>query len=192
MRSEIMLKRIKEKYENEKNVDVSIKIRGIPLSFKITKEINILTKIGMVSTALDIATVEDTDFQTFDRNIANKILEFLIIKECTNIEVFGDEETEETIENIFEFLDILGENGIKSILRIINETLNIKNLYKELSYMLENNIKEFYEIRRFKNSSISRIINLLSNIDEGGLELLKELEPKLNKVLDKIDDKEKE
>ncbi|MFR4987171.1 MAG: hypothetical protein ACLUCH_07240 [Lachnospirales bacterium] len=184
-----MLEKIKEKYMQEKSVSVSIKVREMPFSFTIGKEPTTLEKIAIVSTALDIAIVDDIDIQTIDRNVANKLLQFLIIQSCTDIELPKDEnknDKDNTIEEIFEFLDILGEKGVKDILRLVDNKLEIKNLYKELSYMLDNSIKEYYEIRRFRNSSLSKIMNFLSNIDSKDIEGLKLLEPKLTQMLDKL------
>lgn len=173
-----MLEKIKEKYIKDKSINVSIKVREIPFNFKIGNELSMMQKLAIVQTALDIATVkevedETVDVETVDRNVANKLLEFLIIQNCTDIDLPKGEENQGTIEEIFEFLDILGEKGVRDILKTIDIKLNTKNLYKELSYMLDNSIKEYYEVRRFRNSFLSKIINLFNNVDKEDVNSLK-------------------
>lgn len=185
-----MLEKIKEKYMEDKSINVSIKVREIPFSFKIGNELSTMEKLAIVDTALDIATIEDVDIEKIDRNIANKLLQYLIIQSCTDIELPKDEkgnDSQGTIEEIFEFLDILGEKGIRDILKTIDSKLNTKNLYKELTFMLDNSIKEHYEVRRFRNSFLSKIISLLGNIDSKDIEALKSLEPQLTDILNKLD-----
>lgn len=185
-----MLNKIREKYINNKPINVSIKIREIPFNFRICNELSIMDKMAIVSTALDIAIVNDSDVEMANRNVANKVLQYLIIQSCTDIELLKDEngnDKDGTIEEIFEVLDILGEKGIRDILKVINVKLGVKNLYKELSYMLDNNIKEYNEVRRFRNSFMSKLINLIANIDLKDIETLKSLYPKLTNILDKLD-----
>lgn len=185
-----MLNKIREKYINNKPINVSIKIREIPFNFRICNELSIMDKMAIVSTALDIAIVNDSDVEMVNRNVANKVLQYLIIQSCTDIELLKDEngnDKDGTIEEIFEVLDILGEKGIRDILKVINVKLGVKNLYKELSYMLDNNIKEYNEVRRFRNSFMSKLINLIANIDLKDIETLKSLYPKLTNILDKLD-----
>lgn len=183
-----MLEKIKEKYFEEKNLKVQIKVRDIPLSFSIIKEPTNMDKMSMVETALNVSIIDDVDTDKFDRNIANKILEFLIIQNCTDLQLLSNENNEEdTILKIFEALDILGEKGVKDILEVINASLNVTNLYQELSSMLDNNIKEYYKIREFRNSFLSRIINLISNTDLENFDLLKNIEPQLSELMKKID-----
>lgn len=185
-----MLNKIREKYISNKPINVSIKIREIPFNFRICNELSIMDKMAIVSTALDIAIVNDSDVEMVNRNVANKVLQYLIIQSCTDIELLKDEngnDKDGTIEEIFEVLDILGEKGIRNILKVIDVKLGVKNLYKELSYMLDNNIKEYNEVRRFRNSFMSKLINLIANIDLKDIETLKSLYPKLTNILDKLD-----
>lgn len=162
-------------------VEVSVNINGEDLNFIIYDELPIMNKLAIIDSIMNVVIIDEVDYQRIDRNIADRLLKFLIIQNHTNIPLTKIKE-EDTIESIFDFLDTLGTKGVEDIINTINNELNI-SIYDELKTMLENSIQEFYESRRFRNSFLTRIMDSLSNVREEDITKIDEVVNKLKNIL---------
>lgn len=195
-----MLEKLKDRYKNFEPKEIEILIDGVPFKFKVIRKLSYVEKMTIVNSVLEIATSEtEKGIKTFDNNLANVLLQLLIISRCTDLEFFNNNREDGSVEELLEIYDILTEFGVKEIISQISKTLCDFDIFGSLKRMLDEQLIETHRVLNIENSLSFQLINLLDNISNGvnsdtdnileKFEVIKPLFEKLTKTMEMVEDK---
>lgn len=195
-----MLEKLKDRYKNFQPKEIEILIDGVPFKFKVIRKLSYVEKMTIVNSVLEIATSEtEKGIKTFDNNLANVLLQLLIISRCTDLEFFNNNREDGSVEELLEIYDILTEFGVKEIISQISKTLCDFDIFGSLKRMLDEQLIETHRVLNIENSLSFQLINLLDNISNGvnsdtdnileKFEVIKPLFEKLTKTMEMVEDK---
>lgn len=195
-----MLEKLKDRYKNFQPKEIEILIDGVPFKFKVIRKLSYVEKMTIVNSVLEIATSEtEKGIKTFDNNLANVLLQLLIISRCTDLEFFNNNREDGSVEELLEIYDILTEFGVKEIISQISKTLCDFDIFGSLKRMLDEQLIETHRVLNIENSLSFQLINLLDNISDGvnsdtdnileKFEVIKPLFEKLTKTMEMVEDK---
>lgn len=195
-----MLEKLKDRYKNFQPKEIEILIDEVPFKFKVIRKLSYVGKMTIVNSVLEIATSEtEKGIKTFDNNLANVLLQLLIISRCTDLEFFNNNREDGSVEELLEIYDILTEFGIKEIISQISKTLCDFDIFGSLKRMLDEQLIETHRVLNIENSLSFQLINLLDNISDGvnsdtdnileKFEVIKPLFEKLTKTMEMVEDK---
>lgn len=195
-----MLEKLKDRYKNFQPKEIEILIDEVPFKFKVIRKLSYVEKMTIVNSVLEIATSEtEKGIKTFDNNLANVLLQLLIISRCTDLEFFNNNREDGSVEELLEIYDILTEFGIKEIISQISKTLCDFDIFGSLKRMLDEQLIETHRVLNIENSLSFQLINLLDNISDGvnsdtdnileKFEVIKPLFEKLTKTMEMVEDK---
>lgn len=195
-----MLEKLKDRYKNFEPKEIEILIDGVPFKFKVIRKLSYVEKMTIVNSVLEIATSEtEKGIKTFDNNLANVLLQLLIISRCTDLEFFNNNREDGSVEELLEIYDILTEFGVKEIISQISKTLCDFDIFCSLKRMLDEQLIETHRVLNIENSLSFQLINLLDNISNGvnsdtdnileKFEVIKPLFEKLTKTMEMVEDK---
>lgn len=195
-----MLEKLKDRYKNFQPKEIEILIDGVPFKFKVIRKLSYVEKMTIVNSALEIATSEtEKGIKTFDNNLANVLLQLLIISRCTDLEFFNNNREDGSVEELLEIYDILTEFGVKEMISQISKTLCDFDIFGSLKRMLDEQLIETHRVLNIENSLSFQFINLLDNISNGvnsdtdnileKFEVIKPLFEKLTKTMEMVEDK---
>lgn len=195
-----MLEKLKDRYKNFQPKEIEILIDGVPFKFKVIRKLSYVEKMAIVNSVLEIATSEtEKGIKTFDNNLANVLLQLLIISRCTDLEFFNNNREDGSVEELLEIYDILTEFGVKEIISQISKTLCDFDIFGSLKRMLDEQLIETHRVLNIENSLSFQLINLLDNISDGvnsdtdnileKFEVIKPLFEKLTKTMEMVEDK---
>lgn len=195
-----MLEKLKDRYKNFQPKEMEILIDEVPFKFKVIRKLSYVEKMTIVNSVLEIATSEtEKGIKTFDNNLANVLLQLLIISRCTDLEFFNNNREDGSVEELLEIYDILTEFGVKEIISQISKTLCDFDIFGSLKRMLDEQLIETHRVLNIENSLSFQLINLLDNISNGvnsdtdnileKFEVIKPLFEKLTKTMEMVEDK---
>lgn len=195
-----MLEKLKDRYKNFEPKEIEILIDEVPFKFKVIRKLSYVEKMTIVNSVLEIATSEtEKGIKTFDNNLANVLLQLLIISRCTDLEFFNNNREDGSVEELLEIYDILTEFGVKEIISQISKTLCDFDIFGSLKRMLDEQLIETHRVLNIENSLSFQLINLLDNISDGvnsdtdnileKFEVIKPLFEKLTKTMEMVEDK---
>lgn len=195
-----MLEKLKDRYKNFQPKEIEILIDGVPFKFKVIRKLSYVEKMTIVNSVLEIATSEtEKGIKTFDNNLANVLLQLLIISRCTDLEFFNNNREDGSVEELLEIYDILTEFGVKEIISQISKILCDFDIFGSLKRMLDEQLIETHRVLNIENSLSFQLINLLDNISDGvnsdtdnileKFEVIKPLFEKLTKTMEMVEDK---
>lgn len=195
-----MLEKLKDRYKNFEPKEIEILIDEVPFKFKVIRKLSYVEKMTIVNSVLEIATSEtEKGIKTFDNNLANVLLQLLIISRCTDLEFFNNNREDGSVEELLEIYDILTEFGVKEIISQISKTLCDFDIFGSLKRMLDEQLIETHRVLNIENSLSFQLINLLDNISDGvnsdtdnileKFEVIKPLFEKLTKTMEMMEDK---
>lgn len=195
-----MLEKLKDRYKNFEPKEIEILIDGLPFKFKVIRKLSYVEKMAIVNSVLEITTSEtEKGIKTFDNNLANVLLQLLIISRCTDLEFINNNREDGSVEELLEIYDILTEFGVKEIISQISKTLCDFDIFGSLKRMLDEQLIETHRVLNIENSLSFQLINLLDNISDGvnsdtdnileKFEVIKPLFEKLTKTMEMMEDK---
>lgn len=195
-----MLEKLKDRYKNFEPKEIEILIDGLPFKFKVIRKLSYVEKMAIVNSVLEITTSEtEKGIKTFDNNLANVLLQLLIISRCTDLEFINNNREDGSVEELLEIYDILTEFGVKEIISQISKTLCDFDIFGSLKRMLDEQLIETHRVLNIGNSLSFQLINLLDNISNGvnsdtdnileKFEVIKPLFEKLAKTMEMVEDK---
>lgn len=195
-----MLEKLKDRYKNFQPKEIEILIDEIPFKFKVIRKLSYVEKMTIVNSVLEIASSEtEKGIKTFDNNLANVLLQLLIISRCTDLEFFDNNKEDGSIEELLEIYDILTEFGVKEIISQISKILCDFDILGNLKRMLDEQLIETHRILNIENSISFQLINLLDNASNGlnmntnnileKFEKIKPLFEQLTKTMEMVEEK---
>ena len=189
----IMFNEMKQMFDKEYFIltdkDINIKEKVIKNLKIFPNKLNTMEKIGLIEGVVELSIQVNDIFEipTINKYLCNKLLDYIIITEYTNIKEyfdFEDDKSEEYIENILLYLDVL-ENAQSNIFMKIEKYVNIN----DMRMLLEQRIEEYKEVRKIKYSSVNQILEFIQNFKIDNLEEVKSILEKFPKLNSKEVDK---